>query len=215
MRESVIGVQPNGGCTPLDEPSQFSQYPCRILPPGRDFTAQVPPPPPVGEVDTDGDGDGLPPPDGVHRWLLLPAVLHVHSCTIAPLAVLLPFTSTHFPDGTPVIVLLAFRFHFWLAAPPQAAMISFVPLAVPPPDASRHLVDPPMVTRSSLTAVDVQACSAPPPHVRISSCVPVTDRHLPETGLTSALAVIAAWAPVTSTRVVVAATAAAPVAARA
>src|SRR5579859_411218 len=43
MRESVIGIQPSPGCTPLDAPSQFSQYPCSTLPDGRDFTAQVPP----------------------------------------------------------------------------------------------------------------------------------------------------------------------------
>src|SRR3954471_6211778 len=27
IRESVIGTQPSPGCTPLDAPSQFSQYP--------------------------------------------------------------------------------------------------------------------------------------------------------------------------------------------
>src|SRR5689334_2956658 len=61
MRASVIGVQPNGGGTPLAEPSQFFQYPCRTLPVGRDFTAQVVPPGEVdgdGGGDTDGDGDG-------------------------------------------------------------------------------------------------------------------------------------------------------------
>ena len=41
MRASVIGIQPSGGCTPLDAPSQFSQYPCSTLPAGRDFTGHV------------------------------------------------------------------------------------------------------------------------------------------------------------------------------
>src|SRR5947207_12883178 len=41
MRESVIGIQPMPGCTPLAAPSQFSQYPCRTLLDGRDLTAQV------------------------------------------------------------------------------------------------------------------------------------------------------------------------------
>src|SRR5262245_17763523 len=44
IRESVIGIQPSGGCTPLRLPSQFSQYPWRTLPAGRDLTAQVLPP---------------------------------------------------------------------------------------------------------------------------------------------------------------------------
>ncbi|WP_407072836.1 hypothetical protein [Planotetraspora sp. GP83] len=61
MRESVIGIQPSGGCTPFDAPSQFSQYPCRTLPAGLDFTAQVPP---VGEVDGDGEGEGEAEGDG-------------------------------------------------------------------------------------------------------------------------------------------------------
>src|SRR5262245_4832784 len=51
MRESVIGIQPSGGCTPLLAPSQFSQYPCSTLPDGRDFTAQVVP---VGGVVVGG-----------------------------------------------------------------------------------------------------------------------------------------------------------------
>jgi hypothetical protein len=61
IRESVIGIQPSGGCTPLRLPSQFSQYPCSTLPAGRDLTAQVLPPVGVGEGDVvrDGDGDGL------------------------------------------------------------------------------------------------------------------------------------------------------------
>src|SRR5947208_36182 len=41
IRESVIGIQPTGGCTPFDDPSQFSQYPCNTLPPGLDFTGHV------------------------------------------------------------------------------------------------------------------------------------------------------------------------------
>ncbi len=41
MRESVIGIQPSGGCTPLAAPSQFSQYPWSTLPAGFDLTAQV------------------------------------------------------------------------------------------------------------------------------------------------------------------------------
>src|SRR6266511_1855271 len=160
MRESVMGTQPSGGCTPLAAPSQFSQYPCRTLPAGLDFTGQVAPgdgrTDPVGdgdgEAERDGEGGRVPPPT-VHRWLLLLAVLHVQSCTIVPLAVPLRLMSTHLPDGVPVIVLLVFSFHFWLALPVQVQMTSFVPLAVPPPEASRHLVTPPMVTRSSLAAV--------------------------------------------------------------
>src|SRR6266540_4319021 len=207
MRESVMGTQPSGGCTPLAAPSQFSQYPCRTLPAGLDFTGQVAPgdgrTDPVGdgdgEAERDGEGGRVPPPT-VHRWLLLLAVLHVQSCTIVP---------------------LVFSFHFWLALPVQVQMTSFVPLAVPPPEASRHLVTPPMVTRSSLAAVDVQARFAPPVHVQITTCVPLalppplTDRHLPDTGLTNGLAVMAASAPGTSTTAATAATTAAPAAGRA
>ncbi|GGM34176.1 hypothetical protein GCM10007977_039620 [Dactylosporangium sucinum] len=54
MRESVIGIQPRPGCTPLAAPSQFSQYPCSTFAAGRDFTPHVPP---VGEVV--GELDGL------------------------------------------------------------------------------------------------------------------------------------------------------------
>src|SRR3954463_3917752 len=42
MRASVIGTQPNGGCTPFEAPSQFSQYPWSTLPAGFDLTAHVP-----------------------------------------------------------------------------------------------------------------------------------------------------------------------------
>src|SRR4029450_6079465 len=59
MRESVIGIQPNPGCTP--EPFQFSQYPCSTLPAGRDLTPHVPPVAVgvgVGDVVRVGDGEG-------------------------------------------------------------------------------------------------------------------------------------------------------------
>ena len=223
MRESVIGIQPRPGCTPLAAPSQFSQYPCRTLPDGRGLTAQLgggPVPVGVGV----GVGDGVPvgvgvgdgvPPLGVHRWLLLPGVLHDHSSTIVPFAVPLPKTSTHLPDGTPVIVRLLFIFHFWLLAPLHVAVTSFVPLPVPPPAAARHRVALPVVTRSSLAAVDVQAWLAPPVQVWITTWVALASRHLPDLGLTSALPVMAASAPGTNTRAAVAATAAAPAAPRA
>lgn len=32
MRESVIGIHPRPGCTPLAAPPPFSQYPCKTLP---------------------------------------------------------------------------------------------------------------------------------------------------------------------------------------
>src|SRR6185312_2451924 len=54
IRESVIGIQPSPGCTPLEAPSQFSQYPCRTLPAGRDFTAHVVPPGLVGGGEVGG-----------------------------------------------------------------------------------------------------------------------------------------------------------------
>src|SRR3954451_17889592 len=41
MRLSVIGTQPRPGWTPFAAPSQFSQYPWRTFPAGRDFTAHV------------------------------------------------------------------------------------------------------------------------------------------------------------------------------
>src|SRR4029078_3918795 len=43
IRASVMGIQPNPGCTPLDAPSQFSQYPWSTLPAGRDLHAQAAP----------------------------------------------------------------------------------------------------------------------------------------------------------------------------
>src|SRR3954447_18095300 len=55
MRASVIGTQPNGGCTPFAAPSQFSQYPWSTLPAGFDLTAHVPP---VGGGAVVGDGGG-------------------------------------------------------------------------------------------------------------------------------------------------------------
>src|SRR3954447_12946402 len=55
MRASVIGTQPNGGCTPFAAPSQFSQYPWSTLPAGFDLTAHVPP---VGGGAVVGDGRG-------------------------------------------------------------------------------------------------------------------------------------------------------------
>jgi hypothetical protein len=158
------------------------------LPPGRDFTGQVAPPGDeddglglgdfeglgtgVGDFELDvGDGVGLPP--AIHRWLLLDAVLHVQSWTIVPLAVPLPLMSTHLADGTPVIVLLVLSFHFWLVAPLHVARTSFVPLTLAAPAAARHLVAPPMVTRSSPAVVDVQAWSVFPVQVEITSWVPV------------------------------------------
>src|SRR6266545_2230599 len=163
MRESVMGTQPSGGCTPLAAPSQFSQYPCRTLPAGLDFTGQVAPgdgrTDPVGdgdgEAERDGEGGRVPPPT-VHRWLLLLAVLHVQSCTIVPLAVPLRLMSTHLPDGVPVIVLLVFSFHFWLALPVHVQITTCVPLALPPPLTDRHLPD------TGLTnGLAVMAASAP------------------------------------------------------
>src|SRR6266704_5918220 len=124
--------------------------------------------------------------------------------------------STHLPDCDPGIVLLAFRFHFWLDPPPQVQISSLVPFAVEPPVASRHLVTPPMVTRSSFAEVEVQLWLAPPLQVQISTCVPlallfpVTSRHLPDAEFTSVLAVIAACAPGTRTTVAAITAAAAP-----
>src|SRR3569833_3457859 len=41
MRLSVMGTQPIPGWTPFAAPSQFSQYPWRTFPAGREFTAHV------------------------------------------------------------------------------------------------------------------------------------------------------------------------------
>ena len=114
----------------------------------------------------------------------------------------LPLTSTHLPDGTPVIVLLLFSFHFWLAAPLQALTTRRVPLPVPPPEAARQ----PLATRSSPAAVEVHAWAEPAVQVRSSTWVPPASRHRPDLGLTSGLPVMAAWAAGTSVRAATSAT---------
>jgi hypothetical protein len=47
--------------------------------------------------------------------------------------------SRHSQDCAPVMVSLALTFHCWFAWPLQSQMITWVPFAVPWPDASRHL----------------------------------------------------------------------------
>src|SRR5258706_10253183 len=80
-------------------------------------------------------------------------------------------------------------------------MIRRVPLAVPPPEASRHFVTPAMVTCSSPAPVVVHRWLAPPlqPHSWTTTpsalLLPFTSRHLPDAEFTSVLAVIAASAP--------------------
>src|SRR6266542_3703008 len=92
--------------------------------------------------------------------------------------------------------------HCWLAPPLQDQISIFVPLAVWLLKASRHLVTPPMVTRSSPADVEVHFWLSAPLvlQVQISTWVPlalllpVTSRHLPDIGLTSWLEVMAASA---------------------
>jgi hypothetical protein len=57
-----------------------------------------------------------------------------------PMAVAAPFASRHSPDCTPVMVPSVFTFHCWLVWPLQSQMTAAVPLAVPRPYASRHLL---------------------------------------------------------------------------
>ena len=52
----------------------------------------------------------------------------------------MPPASRHSPDWTPVMVPLELRFHCWLAWPLQSQMMTAVPLLVPWPLASRHLL---------------------------------------------------------------------------
>jgi hypothetical protein len=49
-------------------------------------------------------------------------------------------TSRQRPDCTPLMVPLALTFHCWLDCPLQSQMMIAVPLVVPRPLASRHLL---------------------------------------------------------------------------
>ncbi len=60
--------------------------------------------------------------------------------SLVPLAVAAPLASRHSPDCTPVMVPLALTFHCWLVWPLQSQMMTAVPLVVPRPYASRHLL---------------------------------------------------------------------------
>jgi hypothetical protein len=53
-----------------------------------------------------------------------------------------PLASTHSPDPTFEMEPLALTFHCWLSPPWQSQMMTWVPLLVPAPLASRHLVPP-------------------------------------------------------------------------
>src|SRR6185312_846736 len=89
---------------------------------------------------------------------------------LVPLAVAAPLASRHRPDCTPVIVPLALRFHCWLVCPLQSQMIAAVPLLVPWPLASRHLLP---YTCSCLLEVYVQRCDDPPEQSYSWVCVPL------------------------------------------
>jgi len=58
---------------------------------------------------------------------------------LVPFAVAALSASRHSPDCAPVMVPLALTFHCWFAWPLHDQMITWVPFAVPWPDASRHL----------------------------------------------------------------------------
>src|SRR5687767_573606 len=79
--------------------------------------------------------------------------------SLVPFAVAAPFASRQSPDCTPATVPLALRFHCWLVPPWQSQMVTWVPLLVPAPLASRHLLP---YTWSCLPEVYVQRCMAPP-----------------------------------------------------
>ena len=88
MRASVIGIQPSGGCTPFDAPSQFSQYPWSTLPAGLDLTAHVPEVGVgvgeadgvgVGEAEAEGDGETVGVLDGDGVLVPSQAPRSVHS----------------------------------------------------------------------------------------------------------------------------------------
>src|SRR3954466_13092470 len=76
-----------------------------------------------------------------------------------PFAVPAALASRHSPDCTPVIVPFEFTFHCWLVWPLQSQMMTAVPLVVPLPFASRHLLP---YTVSCLLEVDVQSWLLPP-----------------------------------------------------
>src|SRR5256885_16243646 len=74
-------------------------------------------------------------------------------------AVAAPWQSRHSPDWTFVMLPLALRFHCWLSPPWQSQMMTAVPLVVPAPDASRHLLP---YTVNALAVVYVQRWFVPP-----------------------------------------------------
>ena len=64
----------------------------------------------------------------------------LYSSIFVPLAVLAFAASRHNPDCTPVMVPLELTFHCWFGCPLQLQMITAVPLLVPLPLASRHML---------------------------------------------------------------------------
>src|SRR3954453_16854787 len=106
-----------------------------------------------------------------------------------PFAVAAPFASTHSPDCTPAMLPLLLTFHCWLTWPLQSQMITAVPLVVPWPFASRHLLP---YTWNCLPVVYDHCWLVWPLQSHRLSCVPLlwdwlgTSRHRPELVFTSA-----------------------------
>ena len=100
-------------------------------------------------------GHTRPVPE-VHRWQRLPV-----QCELVAVHHLMADNGTGLPCGRPVLscsTLRVHRFqgqltdHFWLAAPLQVDRTTAVPLAVPPPEVSRHRPDwTPVTVPSALT----------------------------------------------------------------
>src|SRR4051812_32124846 len=87
-----------------------------------------------------------------------------------PLAVPAPLASRQSPDCTPVIVPLALTFHCWFVCPLQSQMITWVPLVVPRPEASRHLLP---YTCRALPDVYVKRWLVWPLQSHSCTCVPL------------------------------------------